>query len=60
MGIEKSSNSMFSNQDKHRYEWCHSSDIYQAYHDLEWGVPLLKDRKLSEFLILKGVQAGLS
>lgn len=30
------------------------------YHDEEWGVPLKDDRKLFEFLILEGVQAGLS
>lgn len=30
------------------------------YHDEEWGVPLHEDRKLFEFLILEGAQAGLS
>jgi DNA-3-methyladenine glycosylase I len=30
------------------------------YHDREWGVPLHQDRKLFEFLILEGFQAGLS
>ncbi|ORU89810.1 MAG: DNA-3-methyladenine glycosylase [Cycloclasticus sp. symbiont of Poecilosclerida sp. M] len=30
------------------------------YHDTEWGVPLYEDNKLFEFLILEGVQAGLS
>jgi DNA-3-methyladenine glycosylase I len=30
------------------------------YHDQEWGVPLHDDRKLFEFLILEGAQAGLS
>ncbi len=30
------------------------------YHDTEWGVPLYDDRKLFEFLILEGMQAGLS
>ena len=32
----------------------------QDYHDKEWGVPLHDDRKLFEFLILDGAQAGLS
>ncbi len=36
------------------------SDLSIAYHDLEWGVPLHDDRKLFEFLILEGAQAGLS
>jgi DNA-3-methyladenine glycosylase I len=31
-----------------------------AYHDKEWGVPLHDDRKLFEFLVLEGMQAGLS
>jgi DNA-3-methyladenine glycosylase I len=31
-----------------------------AYHDQEWGVPVHDDRKLFEFLILEGMQAGLS
>ena len=31
-----------------------------AYHDKEWGVPIHDDRKLFEFLILEGAQAGLS
>lgn len=30
------------------------------YHDTEWGVPLKDEHKLFEFLILEGVQAGLS
>ena len=31
-----------------------------AYHDAEWGVPLHDDRRLFEFLVLEGAQAGLS
>jgi DNA-3-methyladenine glycosylase I len=31
-----------------------------SYHDTEWGVPLHDDRRLFEFLILEGAQAGLS
>jgi len=31
-----------------------------AYHDREWGVPVRSDRRLFEFLILEGAQAGLS
>jgi len=30
------------------------------YHDREWGVPLHDDRRLFEFLLLEGAQAGLS
>jgi DNA-3-methyladenine glycosylase I len=32
----------------------------EAYHDLEWGVPLHDDRALFELLTLEGAQAGLS
>jgi len=31
-----------------------------SYHDQEWGTPLHDERKLFEFLILEGAQAGLS
>jgi DNA-3-methyladenine glycosylase I len=34
--------------------------LYVDYHDAEWGVPLNDDRKLFEFLVLEGAQAGLS
>lgn len=45
---------------KTRCVWAGSSEIYQAYHDEEWGVPLHDERALFEFLILEGAQAGLS
>jgi DNA-3-methyladenine glycosylase I len=34
--------------------------LEQAYHDHEWGVPVHDDRRLFEFLVLEGAQAGLS
>ena len=34
--------------------------LVAAYHDQEWGVPVHDDRKLFEFLLLEGAQAGLS
>ena len=40
--------------------WCLSDPIYRDYHDLEWGVPLFDERSIFEFLLLEGVQAGLS
>ena len=41
--------------------WANTDDpLYLAYHDHEWGVPVHDDRLLFEFLILEGVQAGLS
>jgi DNA-3-methyladenine glycosylase I len=46
--------------DKKRCAWAGSDDLYQRYHDNEWGVPLHDDRRLFEFLVLEGAQAGLS
>ncbi len=43
-----------------RCDWCTSSELYQQYHDQEWGVPVHDDQRLFEFLILEGAQAGLS
>ena len=42
-----------------RCEWA-KNDLYIAYHDREWGVPVHDDHVLFEFLILEGMQAGLS
>jgi len=48
--------------DRPRCGWSYAgmSADYVAYHDLEWGVPLRDDKRLFEFLILEGAQAGLS
>jgi len=43
-----------------RCAWPGDDPLYCAYHDNEWGVPLHDDRRLFEFLILEGAQAGLS
>ncbi len=43
-----------------RCAWTSSSELMIAYHDAEWGVPVHDDRKMFEFLILEGAQAGLS
>lgn len=43
-----------------RCPWANGSDLYLAYHDDEWGVPVHDDRRFFEFLILEGAQAGLS
>ncbi len=42
-----------------RCGWA-KNDLAIRYHDTEWGVPLHDDKKLFEFLILEGAQAGLS
>jgi DNA-3-methyladenine glycosylase I len=42
-----------------RCPWA-STELYAEYHDQEWGVPLHDDRRLFEFLVLEGAQAGLS
>jgi len=43
-----------------RCPWPSDDKLMIKYHDNEWGVPLHNDRKLFEFLILEGFQAGLS
>jgi len=43
-----------------RCDWANSGELMIRYHDTEWGVPLHDDRKLFEFLVLEGFQAGLS
>jgi DNA-3-methyladenine glycosylase I len=45
---------------KKRCAWSGTDPLYVAYHDEEWGVPVHDDRRLFEFLILEGAQAGLS
>ncbi len=42
-----------------RCGWA-KNDLAIRYHDTEWGVPAHDDKKLFEFLILEGAQAGLS
>ena len=42
-----------------RCAWA-STPLLTAYHDEEWGVPVHDDRRLFEFLVLEGAQAGLS
>jgi len=42
-----------------RCSWA-SNPLSIRYHDEEWGVPVHDDRRLFEFLILEGAQAGLS
>ena len=37
-----------------------TDELYLAYHDQEWGVPVHDDQLMFEFLILEGAQAGLS
>ena len=49
-----------SNTEKIRCPWCLTDADYMRYHDREWGVPLKNSRKLFEFLVLDGAQAGLS
>ncbi len=45
---------------KNRCSWCGDNELYINYHDNEWGVPVHNDRILFEFLLLEGMQAGLS
>ena len=51
---------MVKQREKTRCSWAGNDAAMQAYHDAEWGVPLHDDRKLFEFIVLEGAQAGLS
>ena len=43
-----------------RCPWCLGDELYERYHDEEWGVPEGNERALFERLVLEGMQAGLS
>jgi len=43
-----------------RCPWPSDDKLMIEYHDKEWGIPVHNDRKLFEFLLLEGFQAGLS
>ncbi len=43
-----------------RCGWASDDPILVTYHDAEWGTPEHDERKLFEFLVLEGAQAGLS
>ena len=59
--MEKVLSHNINNKDpKQRCAWGTNNSIYIKYHDEEWGVPIYNDNKLFEFLILEGMQAGLS
>ena len=45
---------------ENRCAWAGTDPLYVSYHDTEWGVPVHDDRRIFEFLILEGFQAGLS
>jgi len=47
-------------KERERCSWAESSEMMQAYHDEEWGVPQHDSRMLWEMLMLEGFQAGLS
>ncbi|HPS40226.1 MAG TPA: DNA-3-methyladenine glycosylase I [Candidatus Cloacimonadota bacterium] len=46
--------------EKNGCDWPGADPLMIRYHDEEWGVPLHDDRKLYEFMVLDGFQAGLS
>lgn len=46
--------------EKNRCAWCKGDELYERYHDEEWGQPVYDDHKLFEFLLLETFQAGLS
>jgi DNA-3-methyladenine glycosylase I len=45
---------------RRRCGWCLSTEEYIAYHDQEWGRPVVDDRRIYEKICLEGFQSGLS
>jgi DNA-3-methyladenine glycosylase I len=59
--LAKQSGSRGKPKDARKRCWGELEDrLMRDYHDREWGTPLHDDRKIFEFLILEGMQAGLS
>lgn len=56
----KANNIQLLDDGKNRCNWCNKSELYQRYHDEEWGQPLHDEAKHFEFLLLETMQAGLS
>lgn len=52
--------SLNTSQAPRRCYWCDDSELYQQYHDTEWGFPVLDDTRLFEKICLEGFQSGLS
>jgi len=62
MGAKRRGNTMILTKDATdavRCSWARTG-LLISYHDEEWGVPVHEDRRLFEFLVLEGAQAGLS
>ncbi len=51
---------MQNNMQKVRCGWCVGNELYEKYHDEEWGVTTHDDKVLFEFVVLESAQAGLS
>ncbi|OUR77963.1 DNA-3-methyladenine glycosylase [Colwellia psychrerythraea] len=50
-----------SDENTCRCPWLDTTKLdYVKYHDEEWGVPVLEDNKMFEYLVLESAQAGLS
>lgn len=45
---------------RRRCAWCAADEGYRAYHDTEWGRPVVDDPRLFEKICLEGFQSGLS
>lgn len=43
-----------------RCSWVSNDPLMIHYHDKEWGTPVHNERRLFEFIVLEGAQAGLN
>jgi DNA-3-methyladenine glycosylase I len=55
-----STDGLFTEASITRCAWCQATPRYCDYHDMEWGFPVLDERRLFEKICLEGFQAGLS
>jgi DNA-3-methyladenine glycosylase I len=59
-GVDVTTKESTLSRSRERCGWSTADPLYVRYHDEEWGRPVHDDKKLFEFLILEGAQAGLS
>lgn len=43
-----------------RCDWCHGNELYEKYHDEEWGRLATDNLVQFEFMVLESAQAGLN
>ncbi len=60
LGVQMETGVVRGPDGRRRCGWCIGTEDYVAYHDDEWGRPVVDDVRLYEKLVLEGFQSGLS